>query len=57
MATKIVLPKLGNLLRSVITDAGFRAFIADKGRDKDLDDLAAEARPGSAPDFVGVVCP
>lgn len=55
MATMIVLPRLGNLLRSVITDAGFRAFIAAKGRDKDLDDLAAEARPGSLFDLLTAI--
>lgn len=52
MATEIVLPQLGNLLRSVFTDAGFRAFVANKGLDKDLDDLAAEARPGSLFDLL-----
>lgn len=52
MATKIVLPRLGNLLRWIITDAGVRAFIADKGLDKDLDDLAAETRPGSLFDLL-----
>lgn len=52
MANKIVLPRLGHLLRSVITEAGFRNFITAKGRDKDLDDLATEARPGSLFDLL-----
>lgn len=52
MATQIILPRLGALLRSVITQAGFRNFIAGKGHDKDLDDLASESRPGSLFDLM-----
>lgn len=40
------------MLRSVITEAGFRPLITAKGRDKDLDDLASEARPGSLFDLL-----
>lgn len=45
MNTETVIPRLGYLLRALITAAGYRGYIEDKGLGKDLDDLALEARP------------
>jgi ankyrin repeat protein len=52
MKTKVVIPKLGELLRSIITRAGYRSHIADIGLDKDLDDLAKESRDSSSCDLM-----
>lgn len=40
-------PFIGNILRVLITRTGYRPFVTSSGNDKDLDDLANEARPGS----------
>lgn len=50
--TKIIIPKLGELLRTVITRAGYRGFITTLGLDKDLDDMATEARASSIGDLM-----
>ncbi|WP_210546106.1 ankyrin repeat domain-containing protein [Rhodoferax sp. PAMC 29310] len=50
--TKTIIPKLGALLRTAITRAGYRGFIATLGLDKDLDDIATEARPSSTADLM-----
>lgn len=50
--TKIIIPKLGALLRTVITRAGYRGFITTLGLDKDLDDMANEARASSTGDLM-----
>lgn len=42
-----VLPRLGHLLRALVTASGYRSVLAAAGLDKDLDDLANEARSGS----------
>jgi ankyrin repeat protein len=39
-----IIPKLGNLLRTIITNAGYRRCMSKLGIDKDIDDLAIEAR-------------
>lgn len=44
--------QLGELLRALITSAGYRRRIAELGLDKDLDDLANDARPGSSCDLM-----
>jgi hypothetical protein len=50
--TKIIIPKLGALLRTVITRAGYRGFITTLGLEKDLDDMANEARASSTGDLM-----
>jgi hypothetical protein len=44
MTKETAIPRLGYLLRAVIKAAGYRANLVDVGLDKDLDDLAAEAK-------------
>jgi len=39
-----IIPKLGSLLRRIITNAGYRPYMTKLGLDKDMDDLALEAR-------------
>lgn len=48
----IVLPRLGTLFRCLVTSAGYRSLLAESGLDKDLDDLALDARPGSSADLL-----
>jgi hypothetical protein len=55
MAAKIPLPTLGYVLRKVITAVGYRGYVVDKGLDKDLDDLAIEARPGVIAELMAVL--
>jgi ankyrin repeat protein len=50
--TIYVFPQLGQLLRALITSAGYRRRITDLGLDKDLDDLATDLRPGSSCDLM-----
>ncbi len=50
--TKIIIPQLGELLRAAITQAGYRGFITALGLDKDLDDMATEARVSSTGDLM-----
>lgn len=50
--TTYVFPQLGQLLRAFITSAGYRGRLTDLGLDKDLDDLAIDARPGSSCDLM-----
>lgn len=38
------LPRIGEVMRSLIRRAGYRAWITERGFDKDLDDLAVENR-------------
>lgn len=45
---KAVFPRLGHLLRALVTASGYRGVLAAAGLDKDLDDLVNETRPGSA---------
>ncbi len=47
-----VFPQLGQLLRALVTSAGYRRRITDLGLDKDLDDLATDSRPGSSCDLM-----
>jgi ankyrin repeat protein len=44
---EVIFPRLGQLLRTLITGSGYRGVLAAAGLGKDLDDLAVEARPGS----------
>lgn len=46
--TTYVFPQLGLLFRALITSAGYRRRLTELGLDKDLDDLAADARQGSS---------
>lgn len=50
--TKIIIPQLGELLRTTITRAGCRGFITNLGLDKDLDDMAVGARASSTADLM-----
>ena len=49
MSKETIIPRLGDLLRSLIKAAGYRPHLVQIGQDKDLDDLANEAdeRQGS----------
>lgn len=47
-----VLPELGQLFRCAITGAGYRPRLVELGLDKDLDDLALDARPSSSADLL-----
>lgn len=53
MQNQTILPHIGELLRSLITRAGYRQRITELGCDKDLDDLASENRLGSSCDLLG----
>lgn len=55
MTKNIIFPRLGQLLRTLITGAGYRGFIVNIGLEKDLDDLANESRPGSVSDLMKAV--
>ncbi len=46
------LPRIGEVLRNLITRAGYRARITERGLEKDLDDLAVENRSGAASDIL-----
>lgn len=52
MTKLIIIPRLGELLRTIITYAGYRGLIKEVGLDKDLDDLAGETREGSSCDLM-----
>lgn len=52
MATKTIIPTPGYALRALIKSGGYRTLIHSKGLDKDLDDLAAEARPSVAAELL-----
>lgn len=52
MTKLIIIPRLGELLRTIITYAGYRGYIKGIGLDKDLDDLAGESREGSSCDLM-----
>jgi len=43
----MIFPRLGLVLRTLVTGSGYRSMLAAAGLGKDLDDLAIEARPGS----------
>lgn len=45
MTNNTTIPKLGQILRSGIRATGYRPFIERCGLDKDLDDIALDARP------------
>lgn len=47
-----ILPDLGQLFRCAITDAGYRPRLVELGLDKDLDDLALDARSSSSADLL-----
>jgi ankyrin repeat protein len=55
MTKMIVLPYFGLLLRMLVTRAGYRGFITNRGLDKDLDDLANESRPGSMFELIQLI--
>lgn len=55
MTKMIVLPHFGRLLRMLVTRAGYRSFIINRGLGKDLDDLANESRPGSMFDLIQLI--
>jgi ankyrin repeat protein len=44
---EVFFPRLGQLLRTLVTGSGYRSLLVAAGLGKDLDDLAIEARPGS----------
>lgn len=44
MTVKTAIPHLGEVLRALIKAGGYRSYLADRGLDKNLDDLAVEAR-------------
>ncbi|WP_156992249.1 ankyrin repeat domain-containing protein [Paraburkholderia oxyphila] len=44
MKNKTTVPRLGHVLRALISAAGYRKHLADIGLDKNLDDLAAEVK-------------
>lgn len=50
--TKIIIPRLGELLRAAITQGGYRGYITELGLDKDLDDMATDARSSSTGDLM-----
>lgn len=52
MTESTIFPHLGELLRSLVTRAGYRGHIKESALDKDLDDLANELRPGSSCDLM-----
>lgn len=54
MTKETVIPRLGQLLRALIKAGGYRSFLIEIGLDKNLDDLAGEAkdRQGSAFDMM-----
>ena len=47
-----ILPQLGHLFREVITAAGYRRRLTNRGRDKDLDDRAMDVRPSSSAELL-----
>lgn len=47
-----IIPELGQLFRCAITGAGYRARLVELGLDKDLDDLALDARASSSSDLL-----
>ncbi|WP_175762409.1 ankyrin repeat domain-containing protein [Burkholderia anthina] len=54
MTKETTIPRLGYALRALISAAGYRKYLTDVGFDKNLDDLAAEAkdRQSSASDLL-----
>lgn len=46
----IILPQLGEVLRTIITGAGYRGYTVKAGLDKDLDDLATGSRASTTCD-------
>ncbi|WP_315383572.1 ankyrin repeat domain-containing protein [Microvirgula aerodenitrificans] len=44
MTKETVIPHLGQLLRALIKAGGYRGFLVERGLDKNLDDLAGEAK-------------
>lgn len=55
MLSRSPLPKLGELLRHVFTDAGLRPLLSERGMDKGLDDAAIEARPESTAELIAEI--
>lgn len=55
MTKNYIFPQLGQLLRTLITSAGYRGHIVNIGLDKDLDDLANESRLGSVSDLLQAI--
>ncbi len=47
-----ILPELGQLFRCAVTGAGYRPRLVEIGLDKDLDDLALDARSSSSADLL-----
>ncbi len=45
-------PQPGSLLRALVTSAGYRGRIVERGLDKNLDDLATNSRPSTACDLM-----
>lgn len=58
MASFVGLPQPGALLRALVTAGGYRPFLEEIGRDKDLDDLAKGKRlpAGLLGDIEKIVC-
>ena len=50
--TTYIFPQLGFLFRALVTSAGYRRRFTELGLDKDLDDLALDARQGSSCDLM-----
>ena len=50
--TTTIFPQLGTLLRIIVTRAGYRSHLIARGLDKDLDDLATDARPSTSCDLM-----
>ena len=42
------IPRLGYLLRALIKAGGYRGYLIERGLDKNLDDLAVEAKHAAA---------
>jgi ankyrin repeat protein len=47
-----ILPELGQVFRSIVTDAGHRPRLEELGLGKDLDDLAQNNRPSTSADLL-----
>lgn len=52
MNRQAIIPRAGHVLRRAITSAGLRGHFVELGLDKDVDDLAIEARPGVCADLM-----
>ena len=55
MKETTILPNPASVLRAIITAAGFRPALEEKGLGKDLDDMASDKRPSSTCDLIGAI--